>query len=68
MITNKYNIKKIAIVDGKYYESKIIRNLTENKETIELETNKEIIMIPKQAISRIEYFKGDAVARKNYKK
>lgn len=67
MINNKDNLKKIALVDGKYYESKIIRNITEQDKTIEIETNKEHITIPKNAISRIEYYRGDAVARKIYK-
>ena len=68
MIKDKQHIKKIAVMDGKYYESNIIRSIQETDKTIELETNKEYITIPKNAISRIEYYRGDAVARKTYKK
>ncbi len=58
MIDNYRNLKKIATIDGKFYISKDIQSIHETTDNIELETNKDIVIIPKTSISRIEYFKG----------
>ena len=58
MIDTYRNIKKIAIIDGKYYSSKDIMAINETTDNIELETNKDIVIIPKTSISRIEYYKS----------
>ena len=67
MIDKHKDLKKIALTDGKYYDSKDIRNITEKKDTIELETNRENIIIPKTAITRIEYYIGAAANVKQYR-
>ena len=58
MIDNYRNLKKIATIDGKYYISKDIMAITESIDNIELTTKKDIVIIPKTSISRIEYYKG----------
>lgn len=58
MIETYRNIKKIAVIDGKYYLSKDILGLVENKDNIEITTKDTKVIIPKTSISRIEYYKG----------
>ena len=58
MIDNYRNLKKIAIIDGKYYQSKDIMQVKETTDNIELTTKQDYVIIPKTSISRIEYYKG----------
>lgn len=58
MIDTYRNIKKIAVIDGKYYLSKDILELKEKPDNIEITTKDSQIIIPKTSISRIEYYKG----------
>ena len=67
MIDTYRNLKKIAIIDGKFYNSKEIESINETKDNIELETHKDIVIIPKTSISRIEYFKGAVADAKRYR-
>lgn len=60
MIDTYRKLKRIALIDGKYYLFADIDNITETDKTIEIETSREHILIPKTAITRIEYFKGGA--------
>ena len=62
MIDNYRNLKKIAIIDGKYYQSKDIMAVNETDDNIELTTKNDYIIIPKSSISRIEYDNKGAVA------
>jgi len=65
MIDKYQKLKKIAVMDGKYYMSKDILNIKETNESIELTTNREYVIIPKTAVTRIEYYKGDAAKWNN---
>ena len=67
MIESYRNLKKIAILDGKYYTSKDIENVAENKDNITIYTRKEIVMIPKTSISRIEYYNRAVADGKQYR-
>jgi len=60
MIDTYRKLKRIALIDGRYYLFGDINNITENEQTIEIETSREYITIPKTAITRIEYFKEGA--------
>ena len=57
MIENLRNLKKISIIDGKYYEARDIEAITETNEEIIITTKRDKVHIPKTAISRIEYYK-----------
>jgi len=67
MIDKYRNIKKIAVIDGKYYLSKDILELTETNNTVEVTTKESKIIIPKTSISRIEYYRGAAADGRGYR-
>lgn len=67
MIDIYKEIKKIAVIDGKYYLSKDILELNESTDTIEITTKENIVTIPKTSISRIEYYKGAVAGGKRYR-
>ena len=61
MINEYRGIKKIAVMDGKFYQSKDILELNETSDNIEIRTKESYVIIPKTSISRIEYY-NEAVA------
>jgi len=67
MIQSYRNLKKIAILDGKFYTSKDIENIEESNENITIHTKKEIVTIPKSSISRIEYYNRAVADGKQYR-
>ena len=58
MIDEYKRLKKISMIDGKYFISKDILELNETSNNIEITTKDTFIIIPKTSISRIEYYKG----------
>lgn len=67
MIDNYRDLKQISIIDGKFYNSRDIEAIKETKESIELTTKKEQVIIPKTSISRIEYYKGAGADGRRYR-
>lgn len=67
MIDNYKNLKQISLMDGKFYTSRDLTSVKETDDTIEITTRKEEIIIPKSAITRIEYFIGAGVDGKRYR-
>ena len=55
MIDEYKRLKKISMIDGKYFISKDILELNETSNNIEITTKDTFIIIPKTSISRIEY-------------
>lgn len=61
LIKSVKDIKRISLLDGKFYLGKDIKEIIELTDEIRILTKHEYVLIPKTSISRIEYFAGVVV-------